>query len=139
MTELSMEEKILLQMYDNAMREIAAVSKELTKLENLPKGSIVKKNISGKDYMYLQWREGGKVKCQYLTDEEARKLEPLMLKRTEQRKILKKAKLEKKSIEKILGKGLLDEYFLRKRIRNGAEKRNNFDAVRNDARADMSE
>lgn len=35
-------------------------------IANLPKGSVTKKVIQGKDRYYLQWREGEKVKSRYI-------------------------------------------------------------------------
>lgn len=44
------------------------------RIENLPKGYISKKNISGKERYYLQWKEKGKVKSKYIREEELEEL-----------------------------------------------------------------
>ena len=38
----------------------------LLSLKKLPKGSLQKRNINGRDYYYLVFREGGKVKTKYI-------------------------------------------------------------------------
>lgn len=48
------------------MQKENRLSQLLKELEALPKGNISIKNIRGKDRMYLQWSEGGKVKNKYV-------------------------------------------------------------------------
>ena len=40
------------------------------RLEELPRGYISRKMIAGKERLYLQWREGGKVRSRYIKDSE---------------------------------------------------------------------
>jgi len=49
----------------------------------LPKGSITKKVIQGKDRYYLQWREGGKVKNRYVSSAELPELSAQIAQRKE--------------------------------------------------------
>lgn len=59
-------------------------------IESLPKGSITKKNIQGKDRYYLQWREGDKVKSRYVKVAEL----PELAAQIEQRKALQQELLD---------------------------------------------
>ena len=43
---------------------------KLRDFEMLPKGSICKKIIKGKEYHYLQWRDGSHVRSKYIPQEE---------------------------------------------------------------------
>ena len=62
---MSVIEEVLLEEYGRSIR----ISKVLEN-ENraLPKGSIQKKHINDHDYYYLMFREGGKVKSQYIAE-----------------------------------------------------------------------
>lgn len=59
-------------------------------IESLPKGSITKKCIQGKDRYYLQWREGDKVKSRYVKVAEL----PELAAQIEQRKALQQELLD---------------------------------------------
>lgn len=50
------------------------IKKLESQIAKLPKGSITKKIIQGKDRYYLQWRDGDKVKSRYLKEAELPKL-----------------------------------------------------------------
>ena len=52
-------------------------------LRRLPKGSVVRKTISGRDYPYLQWHEGGKTKSRYLKADEVEDVRALLARRAE--------------------------------------------------------
>jgi len=54
-----------------------------SKIAILPKGSITKKVIQGKDRYYLQWREGGKVKNRYVSSAELPELSAQIAQRKE--------------------------------------------------------
>lgn len=45
----------------------AALEREVA---SLPKGSIRKREISGHEYYYLQWREGSRVRSRYVKRDE---------------------------------------------------------------------
>lgn len=74
------------------------------KLEQLPKGSIVTKKISGKPYNYLLYRVGKKIVTQYLRmqQHEIEELNYKILQRKKYEKILKEIKEEYKLIRKVL-------------------------------------
>lgn len=47
----------------SAERHIAV---NLEEIEKLPRGCLTKKKIKGKEYQYLQWREGNKTRSKYI-------------------------------------------------------------------------
>lgn len=73
---------------------------ELTKLEarlaELPKGTVCRKVIYGKEHFYLQWREDTKTKSKYLAPDEVDKMREAV---EERRKIEKQIKLLKTQIK----------------------------------------
>ena len=73
-------------------------------LDALPKGSIVKRVIKGKEYYYLSYREGDKVKTKYVGNSETDISE--LTEQIEKRKtivcILKKLKVDSEELKQIL-------------------------------------
>ena len=73
-------------------------------IESLPKGSIMTKTVSGKKYYYLKYRQGNKIKNDYIGKDESVVAE--ILKEIEKRKylqgVLKRLKLEYKQISIIV-------------------------------------
>ena len=59
-------------------------------LQELPKGSLVKKSIHGKTYTYLQWREGAKIHSRYLKEDEIPEIEKGIQRRKEIEEELRK-------------------------------------------------
>lgn len=67
--------------------------KELEKkIETLPRGTIVTKNIDGKPYFYQQYKENKKTVSNFLSNDEAEKMRPLIEKRRELQKKLREIK-----------------------------------------------
>lgn len=70
---------------------------ELNKLKEtlaaLPKGSVCRKMIRGKECFYLQWREGAKTKSRYIPQDEVEKIKGIV----EQRRAIEKRIREIKS------------------------------------------
>jgi hypothetical protein len=64
-------------------------------LENLPKGNVARKNIRGQAYYYLEYREGSKVKTDYLgrLPDDKEKIEDFQ-KKIAERKRYKKSLME---------------------------------------------
>ena len=58
----------------------------------LPAGYISKKNINGKTRYYLQWKENGKVKSQYLREKEAEEIRAQIEERRRLKERLKELK-----------------------------------------------
>ena len=74
-------------------------------LETLPKGSVFKRKIGNKEYLYLNYREGEKVISKFLGKSGEFNLDELQVlldKRKEYKVLLKKLKLEQKELLKVL-------------------------------------
>lgn len=90
---------------DELERNQRLVARYEKELENLPKGSIFKRKIGNKEYLYLNYREGEKVISKFLGKAEEFNSEELQLqldKRKEYKKLLKKLKIEQKELLKAL-------------------------------------
>ena len=59
------------------------------RISELPAGYISRKNIEGKIRYYLQWKENGKLKSQYLREEEAKEIQAQIEERRQLQKRLK--------------------------------------------------
>lgn len=76
----------------------------LEKHTKLPKGSLVERNISGKSYVYLHYRENGKVISKYLGKKDSQIHKDLILKINQRKDLeqkIKKVKNEIREIKKI--------------------------------------
>lgn len=62
------------------------------RIETLPRGTIVTKNIDGKPYFYQQYKENKKTVSNFLTNDEAEKMRPLIKERRELQKKLREMK-----------------------------------------------
>ena len=62
------------------------------KIEALPRGTIVTKNIDGKPYFYQQYKENKKTVSNFLTNDEAERMRPLIEERRELQKKLREMK-----------------------------------------------
>ena len=74
-------------------------------LETLPKGSVFKRKIGNKEYLYLNYREGENVISKFLGKSGEFNLDELQVlldKRKEYKVLLKKLKLEQKELLKVL-------------------------------------
>ena len=75
-------------------------------LQELPKGSLVRKLIGGHEYFYLAFRDGGKVRFDYmgkLDKDEVSKYEEAKKYRARYRKQLSEVNRQIKFIKKVLG------------------------------------
>ncbi len=80
-------------------------------LDTLPIGSLQKKHISNRDYIYMVYREDGKVKTQYMGVNDSIEVEKMRKKielRNNYRDLKKNALLHLKKIQKILSMKDLD-------------------------------
>lgn len=91
---LQEEKKRNLEMQNAYSQEIAS----------LPKGSVVVKNVSGNNYYYLKYRQGNKIKTDYLGNDEkkVKKVKRDIEKRKHLQDVLKRLRLEYKQICKIV-------------------------------------
>ena len=75
-------------------------------IESLRKGTIVLRNISGKEYYYLRYRKGNKIKNDYIgkvcNKEKLDNIKYELEKRKYLLEVLRKLKLEYKQISKIV-------------------------------------
>ena len=64
---------------DNYQAEYNRITNELTKLqekiENCPKGSLRRREIKGREYYYLQYRDGKHVRSRYVGHNEVKGLQ----------------------------------------------------------------
>lgn len=94
-------------------KELLALKLEIEqKLSALPKGYISKKTIGGKQYLYLQTRNGDTVESKYIKAEEAEEITSLLSLRKEYEAELPKVVLRLTYIE--TAAELLDKALLRK-------------------------
>lgn len=75
-------------------------------LNELPKGSLVKKKRGSKEYYYISYREGGKTKQEYLKmePEAIEELKKKIEKRRRLEQSLRKLKQEKKMVIRMVSK-----------------------------------
>ena len=78
-------------------KEIEALEKEI---EALPVGYISKKNIHGKIRYYRQWTESGKIKSQYIKEEELEEIQEQIARRKELQQRLKELTQKTKSTKR---------------------------------------
>lgn len=104
---MSILEDVLVEEYDRCLRIENNIRNEL---DELPKGTITTKNSNEKEYYYLHFREGDKIKNKYIKMCDLDKIEKGLNRRKESEKALKVILKSKKQIEKALGKELLNEF-----------------------------
>ena len=90
---------VLKEEYDRSKRIVASIDKELSKL---PVGYISKKQIGGHIYYYIQFKENGKLKSQYVNKDDALKYNKKVLRRRELLKNKKELLIDQKKIERVL-------------------------------------
>lgn len=91
----------LLDEYGNALRQIMALREERI---GLPEGSLQKKHISGKDYVYLARREDGKVVTYYIQHDDLERVSGQVARRKEIDAMIRELRDECHLIEKALGR-----------------------------------
>lgn len=97
---------VLIEEYDRSLRLSNALQKDI---DRLPIGSLQKKCISGKYYYYLQYRDGDKVKSNYVKHEEVEDLKKQLQKRKDSINALKEQKKTQSQLGKALGKKFVNE------------------------------
>lgn len=90
---------ILKEEYDRSKRIVKSIDKELLRL---PIGYISKKRIGGHIYYYIQFKENGKIKSQYINKNDAIEYAKKVLRRRELLKNKKELLLDQKKIERVL-------------------------------------
>ncbi len=99
---------------DQYYRQKRIIEEYEAELESIPigilKGYISTKRIYGREYHYLQWKENGKLKSQYLKKDEIQEtLEKIELRKSRQRSI-DRLKESIQSIERFIGKERIAKY-----------------------------
>lgn len=103
---MSVLEDLLKEEYERSLRVSAAMERELTEL---PRGSVQRKVINGYQYYYLQFREGDKIKSNYIGNDEVDDIREKVKRRKSLEQSLKEQEKNRKQIEKALGKEAVRE------------------------------
>ena len=93
---------VLKEELENSLRMGKNYERELAKL---PKGCLIKKEIKGRYYYYLELREAGKIKFIYkgkVSDEDAKKYKEVKEVRAKYRKLLSHVKKQIKFLKGVL-------------------------------------
>lgn len=72
------------------------------KLNQLPKGALVKKRINGKEYNYLMYRENSKVKTEYIKQDRVVEVRAQLERRKKIEDSLSNIKKDMAMIEKVI-------------------------------------
>lgn len=91
--------EVLKEELDRLDRQQAAYERDL---QELPNGYISKKKIAGKEYCYLQYRDGGKVVSKYITAEDLPKIEAQVKRRKQLEASLRRVREDQKKLRKVL-------------------------------------
>ena len=84
---------------ERTLRFIQTCEQEIA---GLPKGYISEKNIRGKKTYYLQWREGSRIKSQYVKKGDVEALVKKIEKRKTREQQLKRHKQNLKQLERMI-------------------------------------
>lgn len=98
---LSILEEVLEEEYTRSVRLCHHMERELN---SLPKGSIRTRKINNHEYYYLNYREGDKVRSDYLRADEVEEIRTKINRRHELVAALKEQQRSQKQIEKALGR-----------------------------------
>ena len=77
------------------------INELLIELESLPTGYISKKNIHGKDYFYLQYKNNGKLVSKYIKEDDLEKLKEELKRREEIEKEIKSLLAKEKNLNSL--------------------------------------
>lgn len=91
-------------LHEEQERNLNMQSQYRVEIEKLPKGSLYLKNIGKQAYYYLRYRDGSKIKLQYIGKDENKisELKIKLEKRKEYEAVLKRLKSEQNFISKIV-------------------------------------
>lgn len=106
MAENSVLQMVMLEEYERLLRLIDGIEVEL---KELPKGYISRKHIRNKYSYYLQWRDGDKIKSQYISADKLEELQEKVARRQSLEKALRSHKHDKKRIEVALGTSFIQQ------------------------------
>ena len=92
-------DSVLREEYERLQRICAAMDREHA---SLPKGYISIKRIGGREYPYIQWREGKKIAGRYVSAADAELLRDAISRRQSLEKSIRECKARMKKLEKVL-------------------------------------
>lgn len=98
---MSILENVLEEEYSRSLRLSQAMENELA---SLPKGSIRERKIGEREYYYLNYREGDKVKSDYIQADAVDELNKKIDRRRELKAALKEQEHSRKQIVRALGR-----------------------------------
>ena len=102
---MSVLDEVLIEEYERCER---IKQFRLNKLSELPQGYLSRKVIKGKEYYYLQWREGKKVVSQYVSLPDVEGLKKLIEERKKHQLAIRELEENQKKIRRVVGH-LVDE------------------------------
>lgn len=108
MANISVLESQLLDEYYRCERSLDVHKRALE--NDALKGYISVKNINGRKYYYLQWREASKVCSRYIKSEELEVLQQRIEKRNQLLLSVRNLNKNMRKLEKVLGRQLIEEY-----------------------------
>lgn len=97
---MSVLEDVLREEYARSLRLSHLMEKELA---SLPKGSVRVRVIRGREYYYLNHREGDRVLSDYIPASEVEAIRAKVVRRRELKAALKEQERSRKQIERALG------------------------------------
>jgi hypothetical protein len=100
---MSVLSEILNEEYERLKRTILSYE---TMTAKLPKGSIRMKRINGREYAYLQWRDGKKIKSKYIKDSEKDAITELVARRRQYEKEIRALNESKREFDRVVNKQL---------------------------------
>lgn len=98
---MSVLEEMLEEEYGRSLRLSRHIEIELA---TLPKGSVRVREIRGREYYYLNHREGNKVKSDYIPASEIDSVQHKIARRKELKAALREQEHSRKQIERALGR-----------------------------------
>lgn len=98
---MSVLEEVLEEEYGRSVRLSRHMAEELA---SLPKGSVRAREIRGREYYYLNFREGDKVRSQYIPAAEIDEIRSKLARRKELLAAMKEQERSRKQIERALGR-----------------------------------
>lgn len=104
---MSVLEDVLIEEYDRSLRISRALEADN---EGLPRGSVRRRLINGREYYYLQYREGSRVRSEYVKPGDLESLERDLARRRENDAALKEQRKSREQIVKALGREYVDEH-----------------------------
>lgn len=97
---MSILDEVLIEEYER-LKRFKKMYQE--KLQNLPKGYLSRKNIKGKVYYYLQYRDGEKIVSQFVPNENVELLQKQIEERRKYERRIREVEADLKKIRKAVG------------------------------------